>query len=510
MTKKKIIATSLLITCISLVGKVLGFLRETLLAGFFGTSYVVDAYLMSVYIPSILFGWIPAISAGYVPKYFEVNEKKRDKFTSNVLCCTILVALIAILFAMMLNHQIVRIVAPGFSKERFELTALYLKITIWTVLLNTPIQIMTSYLNCKERFVQSSVSVLFLSFIQAIFIVLAAKFNLVLLPFGILVAYIVQFAFLLISSIKSKFKFQCGIKIDDDIKSLFRIVVPIFISNSLVDINSFVDNFLASSLEAGSVAGLNYAFNLKAFFLLVFTTAITTMTYPKLSALIADRKEKEAGGYIENTLILVIVIFTPLTVGALVMAAPLIKCVFMHGAFDVSSLSFTVEPFVMYTIALPFLALRDVFIKILYAYKDSKANLIGGAISIALNIVLSLALVKKMGTSGLALATSLSCIISFSLYVFMLAKKNVNVCVKNVLRWIIESIMASGVMGGVVGGLTQSYLGITGSVNVIYYLKTILIIVIGVIIYFAFLLLFNCSATLEYLRNRKTTSSKKK
>jgi len=238
----------------------------------------------------------------------------------------------------------------------------------------------------------------------------------------------------------------------------------------------------------------------------VFTTAITTVTYPKISALVAEGKEKEAGSYIENTLIIVIVIFTPLTIGALIMAEPLIKCVFMHGAFDSDSLSFTIGPFVMYMIALLFLALRDVIIKILYAYKDSRANLLGGAITITLNIMLSIMMVKKMGTSGLALATSLSCILSFPFYVFVMTKKRVNVCVKNILRWVVTSIVASGVMGITVGGLTKKYLSVAEQMNVSYYLKTVLIIVIGVIVHFVILMIFNYSKLVYKLKNREHRS----
>lgn len=490
MNKHKLAKLGITLTVISLTGKLLGFLREILLAKYFGTSYVVDAYLMSIYIPTILFGWLPAISVGYVPMYYDVDDKNKDKYTSNVLNIAMFIALIAILFSLIFKDELITLVAPGFSNETHNLTINYFKITIWLILFNTPIQILISYLNCKNMFVFSNITNICLSLIQAVFVIISAKVNVRLLPLGILLSYITQFIMLIYFSKRHKFKYYKIIKIDKHIKKLIPIIIPIFISNSLVDINSFIDKFLASNLAEGSISALSYSGTLRSFILLVFTTAISTIFYPKLSEMISLKNYKKASYMIEKVIQIIILLFIPLTIGAILLSDEIIKCMLFRGAFDLQSLEFTKWPFIMYSISLVFMALRDIIIKILYASKDSKSNMIMGSVAIIANIILDLILVVKYKHVGLALATSLSCIIAFPGYVKLLKNKFNDINYINIVKCLIVSIISSAIMVFFVLIFKKIFVNYLSSSFLIMIVFLLLIIVIGVLVYFVTLILF--------------------
>ena len=188
---------ALVVILISLIGKIFGFAREILLANYFGTSGIVDVYLMSVTIPSIFFGFLPAIGIGFTPVYFGIeNSEERNRFVSNILISSALFAFFCISLAIIFSKNIVMLCAPGFSPENQELTSKFLWITVWFVLLHTPVQILTAFLNCNEDYINSNVSNLFVSVTQAVFVILAAKYSVMLLPVGVVLPWVFQFIWL--------------------------------------------------------------------------------------------------------------------------------------------------------------------------------------------------------------------------------------------------------------------------------------------------------------------------
>lgn len=416
--RKSVGYAAIMIMGISLTGKIFGLLRELLLAKFFGTDTIVDVYLMSYTIPSILFGALPAMGVGFTPIYFEIKgNKEKNQFLNNILCSCILFALICVAFTYLGAKGIVAVCAPGFDSKVQALTVSFLKVTVWSVVLNTPVQILVSYLNCKERYIHSNLSNLTVSLTQALFIVLAAKIDVKLLPYGFLLPYCLQFGWLFLVSCYDGFRPHPHVAYDKYIKKLLLIAVPICISNILVDFNGFVDKFLASYLPSGRLAALNYSFTLRAVFVTVCSTVITTIFYPRISELTALNDKEHLKNLVHQLFNSLMLIMIPLNVLGIVLANEGINLVFMRGSFTNESLILTKYPFIMYMLSLSIIVFRELIIRILYANGDTKSNLFYGGITIGINVILSLLLVQKMQHVGLALATTISAFITFPLYV---------------------------------------------------------------------------------------------
>lgn len=408
---------ALVVILISLIGKIFGFAREILLANYFGTSGIVDVYLMSVTIPSIFFGFLPAIGIGFTPVYFGIeNSEERNRFVSNILISSALFAFFCISLAIIFSKNIVMLCAPGFSPENQELTSKFLWITVWFVLLHTPVQILTAFLNCNEDYINSNVSNLFVSVTQAVFVILAAKYSVMLLPVGVVLPWVFQFIWLFLASRKKHLKI-CGFqKNDKHVKSLLIVSFPLFFSNILVDINGFVDKMLSSSLDEGKLSALNYSFTLRAVFVTATSTVITTIIYPRIAEGVKKKDDAKICEEVEKYFDFISFIIIPIMVLCIGFAIEIVSIVLMRGQFNLRSVEITTYPFVMYMFSLLVLIWRELIIKIMYSYNQTSKNLKYSFIEVGLNICFSLLLVKSLEHAGLALGTTLASVLVFPLY----------------------------------------------------------------------------------------------
>lgn len=446
--------TALIITIISLICKLFGFGREVVLAYFFGTSFVVDAYLMASSIPAILFGWLESLSVSFTPIYTDIREKhgkeKSKQFTNITMSLIFVIAMICIGITLIFNRQIVSIAASGFKGEVFELTSRFLNISVWIVFFITPIKILIAYLNCNDGFIQSSVSTLVVSSIQLLTIVFAGLFNNMLLIYGILISNIIHFIVVYIFSYKKGFKLKPKLIFVPEIKQSLIIVVPIFISSMILQIGNFMDKSFASILAEGSIAALSYGHIMFNFIFSIFSVAITTMIYPMLSQSTAEGNMEKLKNIFSKGTNITMILFMPITVGAIILAKPAISFVFERGEFGASSTMSTTSAFIMYTIGLLAVALREVIIKVFYSLKETKATMFISILALGLDLMFNIILIKPMGHAGLALGTSLSAIITIPIFFIVLRKKLGSLGLKSTLILFLKSCISALVMGIIV------------------------------------------------------------
>lgn len=486
--------TALIITIISLICKLFGFGREIVLAYFFGTSFVVDAYLMASSIPSILFGWLTSLSVSFTPIYTDIKEQqgieKSNKFTNNIMSIVFVVALIGIIIALIFNKQIVSITASGFKGEVFELTSQYLNISMWSVLFISPIQILVSYLNCNNGFIQSSISTLVISSVQLFTIVIAGLLNNMILIYGVLISNIIHFIVVYIFSYKKNFRLKFNFSYTPELKQTLLLVIPIFISSMITQIGLFIDKSFASNLSEGSIASLNYGAILWGFIFVIFSIAITTMIYPMLSQATAEKNMIKLKEIFFRGVNIIIVLFVPVSIGAIILAQPAISFVFEHGEFGSTSTIMTTSAFIMYTVGLLAVALRDVIVKVFYSIKDTKSTLFISVIALALDIIFNIILIKPMGHAGLALGTSLSAIITVPIFFIVLRKKIGALGLKNTIILFVKSCISTLAMGIVVYFGFNWLSGVLGGGKLNILLSIVLSAGVGGIIYFSLMIMF--------------------
>ena len=439
----------------TIIAKILGFTRELILASAYGASIYSDAYLVAMNIPGVVFAAIgAAIGTTFIPIYFDINnnlgESESLKFTNNILNIVITICIILCSLGLIFTEPLVKLFAYGFDERVFYITVKFTKILMLGIVFIGLSNLIISYLQAKNNFIISGLSSLPYNIIIIISIILSIKYGPYVMVWGSLLGLASQFIFQIPFAIKYGYKYKLYINLNDKyIKKSIYLLGPVFIGVAVNQINTMVDKSIASTLIEGSVSALNYANRLNGFVMSMFITSVAAVIYPMLSKLASeDNKEKFTSSVVQsiNSVILLVI---PISVGAIVLATPIVKLLFQRGEFDARATSMTAIALIMYSIGMVAFGLNDILGKVFYALKDTKTPMINGSIAMGMNIVLNIILVRYLQLAGLALATSISAIMCIFLLFGSLKKKIGYFGQDKILKTTIKSILSSAIMGAV-------------------------------------------------------------
>lgn len=439
----------------TIIAKVLGFGRELVLASSYGASMYSDAYLTAMNIPLVLFTIIgTTLGTVLIPMYFEVNsdlgDKKALNFINNVFNIVIALCIVLAILGFIFTEQLVKVFAMGFEGQTLKIAIDFTRITIIGIVFTGLSYVMTAYLQIKNNFTVPGLISVPKNIIIITSIILSVKYNPYIMIWGTLFGIATEFIFQLPFAIKNGYKYQPYINIKDKyIKKMSWLIGPVLIGVAVNQINTMVDRTLASTLLEGSISALNYANKLNGFVMAMFITSVAAVIYPMLSKLSSeDNKEKFTSSVVQsiNSVILLVI---PISIGAIVLATPIVKLLFQRGEFDARATSMTAIALIMYSIGMIAFGLRDILGKVFYALQDTKTPMINGAIAMIMNIVLNIILVKYLQLAGLALATSISAIVCIFLLFGSLKKKIGYFGQDKIIKTTIKSIVAAVIMGTV-------------------------------------------------------------
>lgn len=446
--------TAAMMAILTLGSKFLGFIREMVMAGFFGAGEVTDAYVMSQSIPSMLFaGIFGAVATSYMPllsdKIEKGSEKEGNEFTSQVINILLIASIISSVVGFIFSDELTAILASGFTGERARLTSFFLKITFSYVIFSSTTGILNAYLQYKNTFLPQ----IFIDYTQNIIviatIVISAYSSYYYLAFGLLIAYALRLVLIFALSKKKGYKYYThGEKTRGVIKDISRLAIPVFIGSTVTQINLFVDKYLASGLVVGSVSALNYASTLNTMIMSISVTVLATMIYPRLAQAQSMEAQDRFSNLVQTGFNLTIIVALPFSLGAMVYSDEIVQVIFERGAFDVAATSLTGSAYLFYSIGMTFMALNTLFTQVYYSMHNMKTPMVCAAVGVIINISLNLMLVGSMQHNGLALATSISAICNSGLLYVGIRKKDKNIQVIKDKRKIFVIVITSFVSVG--------------------------------------------------------------
>lgn len=439
---------------ITLVAKILGFCRELVLASTYGTSLYSDAYLTSLNIPVVISAIIGgALATTFIPLYFEVDTEygrvKSLKFCNNIFNIVIIISLILSSIGLIFTDEIVRLFAIGFKGEILEITVKFTRILMISIIFLSISNIMTSYLQAKNNFIIPGMVSIPYNIIIIISMVLSIKYdNVYMMIWGTVTGILSQVVFQIIFAYKNQYKYSIYVNLKDKyLRRMLWLVGPVFIGIGVNQINTMIDRALASTLEEGSISALNYANKLNGFIMVLFVASISTVIYPILSKISNEKNKDKFIKSITNSINSIIIMVIPITIGAIILAKPIVRLLFQRGVFDINATKMTSIALIFYSIGLIGFALKDIIGKVFYSLKDTKTPMLNGAISMIINIVLNIMLIRYMGHAGLAFATSISAIITVILLLVSLKKKIEYFGQDKIIKTTFKSIISSLIMG---------------------------------------------------------------
>jgi len=409
-----IFKTTLAVTLLIFVSKAGGFIREIILAAYYGTDAAMDAYNSAYslyYVPVLLFN--SCITSTLIPIYVSLKEddglQRANRFANNVLNLFGLAAMAVSILMFLLAGPIVRLTNGGYSLEKQQLTTQLLRIMLPSLVFLVSSIVLSSILNAREKYLSAQLTGFPITIASIIATVgFSAKFGIHALAWGIFVSGILQVVILL-PSLKNTYSYQPRFEFRDTaFRQLVLLAGPAVLSMAVNELNHLIDRFLATGLSDGTVAGMNFAFKLITFVQGVLLVPLTTIMFSKMSQQAAKGDNKAIAKMVMNCIEVVALVILPITAICIVMGGDVIRAAYMRGQFNAESVAVTTGPFIFYIIGLIGFGVRDLLNRAFHSVKDTKTPMSNSAVTVVINIILNLILVRMMGASGLALATSVS------------------------------------------------------------------------------------------------------
>ena len=415
-----LLKSSSIVSGMTLFSRVLGLVRDVVLANLLGASLAADVFLFAQKIPNFLRRLFSegAFSQAFVPvlKEYQNNRSAGElKFFIDRVAGTLGVILLLVTAVGVIGSTgVVSLFGFGFNgnPEKFDLANTLLKITFPYILFISLTGLAGSLLNSVHSYAVPAFTPVLLNVSLISAAIIAAPLMdqpTIALAWGIFVAGIVQLLlqlpFLWKQGLLPKPKWGWS---DPGVKRVLKLMLPALFGVSVSQINLLIDTMIATSLITGSISWLYYSDRLLEFPLGVIGIAIATVILPNLSQKHAQSSEQGFSAMIDWALRLVLVVGVPSAIGLIVLAEPLMLTLFQHGSFDIHAAYQGSLSLMAYSLGLTFFMLIKILATGFYSKQDMKTPVRIGVITLVTNIVLNLALYKPLGHVGLALATSIA------------------------------------------------------------------------------------------------------
>jgi len=450
----KIANTAILITLITFLSKLSGFIRDVILASSFGTTLNSDAFIMAQSIIGVFTGLVlAALGTTFIPVMSDYllykSKDETKKFINVVYTVSIGLTIIICILGMIFTKQLVGLFAPSFSLVAHDLTVQLMWIMLPTIVLTTLVTLNNAKLQNHGKYLVSAAIGFPMNFIMIItMLFFTDSFGIqglsIALVIGTLLQPLLQMPFT--RKLGYPYKLQIDFK-EDGLRRIGILIVPILIGTGIQQINTMVDRILASGLAEGSIAALTFSNRLGVFITGLLSAAVVSIYYTSMSNYFSAGKDELFKKLLRNTINISTILIIPASVGFMVLRLPIVQLIFERGMFDSTASEMTAVALFYFTIGLIGFLLRDVLSRAFYALKDTKTVMINGSIAVITNIVACIVLVRYLGLGGLALGTSISGIVSSVLLLISLHKKIGDFGLRNIILVFTKVLIASLVMG---------------------------------------------------------------
>ncbi len=418
------------IALFTLLSRILGYLRDFLIATYFGASVYTDMFFIAFRIPNSLRRFLGegAVNSSVIPVISKLDESQRPKAVWNILFWFFLFLLAVAVLGVVFSKALVLVFAAGYIDS--SLMNKLVKIVFPYIFFIGLTVLLTGILNSFKHFAIPAFapSLLNLSIIASIFLFLRTFPNPVYdLCLGVIIGGILQFAIVAFDFSRLKLPLNFPIKIESSTVEIFTLMGIAALGSSVMQISSMADSFVASFLKSGSFSFIFYANRLFQLPFAVFSIALTQGTLPDLS-----RMDNIKLSEITKSLSRFVIFYSSLvTLYFLFFSLDVVKLIFMHGKFKlIDALNVSLALKIM-IISFVFFSLSKIFSNAFYSQKDAKTPLKASIWASSIAIVLSFILGFKFGFAGLAASMSISGFVNFVVLYYFFSKQFTKVHILN-------------------------------------------------------------------------------
>lgn len=434
---RQLFKSTVVVGSMTLISRILGFVRDMLIARIFGVTLATDAFFVAFKIPNFLRRLFAegAFAHAFVPVLSDYKERGNkthlkqfiDKTAGTLSVFLALITMVGIVAAPVL----IMLLAPGFMWQgnQYELSVQLLQITFPYLLFIALVAFAGGILNAHGLFAVPALTPVFLNICMiaaAFWLAPVMDEPIIALAWGVFAAGVVQLLFQLPSLLRLGLLPRPRLGFNDvGVKRIISLMLPAIFSVSVTQINLLLDTLFASFLTVGSVSWLYYSDRLVEFPLGILGLALGTVILPSLSKSHAAEDKAAFSNALDWGLRLVVLIGLPATIGLVMLAEPMLSTLFQYNEFGVSDVHFAGMSLKAYSVGLLGFILIKVLVPGFTSRGDMKTPVRYGMYAMLVSLGLNLALVFPLAHAGLALATSLGAFFNAALLLRKLYKDKV-------------------------------------------------------------------------------------
>ena len=441
----------------TIISRILGYLRDILIAIFLGASIFADAFFVAFRLPNTFRRLFAegTFNAAFIPSYTSAkieNKKKGKKFADDVFSSLLLILLFIVTIVEIFTPYLVYMIAPGFIEDqiKFNLTVELTRITFPFLLFVSLSSFFAGILNSNNKFAAAAAAPVILNIVLITSLTYSYMQGLDYakqLSYGVTLAGIIQLFFLIY--VTKKFyqpNLNFSLNFSNKVRFFFKKLLPSILSSGVTQINILVGTIIAS-FQTGAVSYLYYADRVYQINLAIAGIAVGTVSLPALSKAFKTKNIKKISNIQNKSFELSLLFSIPASFGLILASNEIVNALFGYGSFSAKDIKMTAYALTFFGYGVPAFALIKILSNFFFARDNTKTPFYISLFIVFLNILISVSFFNKIGFIIIPIATSISTWVGVLIYIYLLNIKKIllleNYLMVNFMKILISTIIMS-------------------------------------------------------------------
>jgi putative peptidoglycan lipid II flippase len=417
----------------TLISRILGYIRDILIAFFLGASIFADVFFVAFRLPNTFRRLFAegTFNAAFIPSYASAkidNKNKGKKFADDILGSLLLILIVIVTVVEIFMPYLVYIIAPGFIENdiKFSLAVELTRITFPFLLFVSLSSFFSSILNSNNKFAAAAAAPIILNIILILSLIISYKWSLDFakqLSYGVTLAGTLQLIFLFFITLKF-YKPTLTFKLNNNskVKLFFKKLLPSIFSSGVTQINILIGTIIAS-FEAGAVSYLYYADRIYQINLAIAGIAVSTVSLPALSKAFKSKNIKKLSIIQNKSVELSLLLSIPASLGLIFASEEIVNALFGYGSFSADDVKLTSNALKFFGFGIPAFALVKILSNFFFARNNTKTPFYISTAIVVINTTICVSLFTYFGFIIIPIATSISTWIGVLIYIYLLHQK---------------------------------------------------------------------------------------
>jgi putative peptidoglycan lipid II flippase len=441
-----LIKHSLAFSFATLLSRLLGYIRDALIAYYFGVSHITDAFFIAFRLPNTFRRLLGegGFNAVFIPIFAtRLREGTHRAFLNSAFTYYTLFNLLITLLGMLFAEWVIRLIAPGIAKrDYFELAVFMARFTFSYLFFVGLSSFFMALLNTRGVFFVPAFAQAVFNIVMSLCVALFSQaFGYHALLLGVLAGGLAQLLFNLPSALQHKLIPEPTLERDKDLSLLLKRLIPALLGFGVAQLSFFVDTFLASFLALGTVSYLYYANRIFQLPLGALSVGMAN----SLLALLSNGQEVRNNTTLAFRFISLLTV--PASTGLFLLSEPIVALLYGRGRFSQEDISITAKVLAVYSLGLMFFSLQKVLASVFFARGDTRTPVLSSLFAVLCEGLLAFlfAFLLRLGAVGLAMGTASSSLIGFGFLLWRWKEKEIDL--KDYLKSLLKALLASACMG---------------------------------------------------------------